>query len=96
MLFLHDQPLRFPWRGSIPLKAEVHRKHFASEEDTIAEAVRLLQCQLSHTTKFGSECPKDIREPGKKRSARPTCLRAHHVFAWTVELAEAHLAQDPD
>jgi Arc/MetJ-type ribon-helix-helix transcriptional regulator len=33
------------------LRAEVHRGHFASEEDAIAAAVRLLQRQLSQTTK---------------------------------------------
>jgi Arc/MetJ-type ribon-helix-helix transcriptional regulator len=33
------------------LRAEVHRGHFASEDDAIDEAVRLLQRQLSQTTK---------------------------------------------
>ena len=31
------------------LRAEVHRGHFASEEDAIAEAVRLLRRQLSQS-----------------------------------------------
>jgi Arc/MetJ-type ribon-helix-helix transcriptional regulator len=33
------------------LRAEVHRGHFASEEEAIAEAVRLLRHQLSQTAK---------------------------------------------
>jgi Arc/MetJ-type ribon-helix-helix transcriptional regulator len=33
------------------IRAEVHRGHFASEEDAIAEAVRLLKNQLSQVAK---------------------------------------------
>jgi Arc/MetJ-type ribon-helix-helix transcriptional regulator len=33
------------------IRAEVHCGHFASEEDAIAEAVRLLRHQLGHTGK---------------------------------------------
>jgi Arc/MetJ-type ribon-helix-helix transcriptional regulator len=35
------------------IRAEVHRGHFASEDDAIAEAVRLLRCQLAQTATTG-------------------------------------------
>jgi Arc/MetJ-type ribon-helix-helix transcriptional regulator len=49
------------------LRAEVHRGHFASEEDVIAEAVRLLRCQISQR----GMTPSAAAEAGSTSTADP-------------------------
>jgi Arc/MetJ-type ribon-helix-helix transcriptional regulator len=49
------------------IQAEVHRGHFASEEDALSEAVRLLRRRLSQSAKptpdAGNAAPADIPDP---------------------------------